>query len=176
MKPILISIAALSGLLCGCARPQEVRALSASALPLATNLKTSAEGLQRRFGQQRETLDGRADELMVQGALARSQAKQVEEDWRYAGETALPKKLAMLREADAAIIADPLAAVAPTTPISSKPPKLDLGPLNKVLGALDKLRQKRTANGLELFAFVQSVNSKLAELEAEKAEDADKSK
>jgi hypothetical protein len=176
MKPTYILIVALAAVLAGCGRPPEVRSLSASALPLATNLKTSAEGLQGRFAQQRQALDARADELTVQAALARRQVNGTEGDWRYAGETALPKKLAMLREGDAAIRADPLAAVAPTASITSKPAKLDLGPLNKSLGALDKLRQDRAPNGWELFAFVQSVNSKLTELEAEKGNDAGKAK
>jgi len=176
MKPTFILIVALAVTLGGCGRPPEVRSLSASALPLATNLKTSAEGLQRRFGQQRQALDARADELIVQAALARRQANETEGDWRFAGEAAPPKKLAMLREGDAAIRADPFAAIAPTVSITSKPAKLDLGPLNKALAALGKLRQKRGPDGWELFAFVQSVNAKLAELEAEKAKQEDKAK
>jgi len=174
MKPIFIVAAALAVTLGGCGRPPEVRSLSASVLPLTTNLKTSGEGLQRRFAQQRQALDARADELMVQAALARSQANEAEGDWRYAGESALPKKLAMMREGDAAIRADPLAAVASTATITSKPAKLDFGPLNKALDALDKLRQKRRPNGWELVEFVSSVNAKLAELETEKAKDAGK--
>lgn len=176
MKTVLISIVAVVGLLGGCARPQEVRALSDSALPLATNLKTSAEGLQRRFGQQREALDSRADELLLQTALARRQANQTEADWRFGGETALPKKLAMLREADAAIIADPLASVAPPPSTTSKPGKLDLGSLNNALAAFATLRQKRRSTGWELFGFVRSVNAKLAELDVEKAKSGDKTK
>lgn len=176
MKPTFILVVALAATLGGCGRPPEVRALSTRALPLATNLKTSAQGLQRRFGQQRQALDARADELMVQAALARSQANETEGDWRYAGETALPKKLAMMREGDAAIRADPLAAVASTAAITSKPAKLDLGPLNKALDALDTLRQKRRPNGWELVGFVHSVNAKLAELETEKAKDEVKAK
>ena len=82
--------------------------------------------------------------MMVQAALARAQANETEGDWRYAGETALPKKLAMMREGDAAIRADPLAAVASTASITSKSAKLDLGPWEQLFYAeFDGQRRKR---------------------------------
>ncbi len=171
MKQLLTLSLGAAILLSGCARPLEVRSVSAAALPIATNLKGSAENLQTRFAAQRKTLDGRANDLAMQAANARVTSNQIEQDWRYLGDTAKPKLLALLRENDDAILADPLASVATPAPAiaTGKPPGLDLAPLNKVVDALGKLRSERKMGHGELFGFFISVNTKLCELGKEQS-------
>jgi hypothetical protein len=164
----LIPLFALT-VVAACGRPVEVRSTASAALPIAANLKASAASQQSRFAVQRNLLDGRANELAQQAALARARANDIELDWKFAGDAASPKKLAMFRESDAAILADPLASLAPATTISSKPAPLDLGSLNNVVGGFDRLRAARKPDGKELFAFFVSVNDKLGEIEGEKA-------
>lgn len=156
-------------LLSACTRPAEVRSLASASLPVAANLKASAASQQSRFALQRNALDGRANELARQAALARSRATDIEADWRFSGDAASPKKLAILREGDAAILVDPLTSVAPMMLLSSKPSAFDLGSLNKVVSGFDTLRKERQPDGKELFAFFTSVNDKLGELDEEKA-------
>lgn len=168
MNPRILSIVALV-LLGACARPAEVRSLSSSALPVATNLKTAATAQQSEFGMQRAAFDGRATELALQTGLARDAAYQIEQDWKFQGKTALPERLALYREGDSAILADPLAPVAPVTALSSKPPVFDLGSLSKVVSGFDQLRKARAPDGRELLAFFGSVNTKLVEIDKEKA-------
>ncbi|RYY26154.1 MAG: hypothetical protein EOP62_11800 [Sphingomonadales bacterium] len=168
MKHLIFSIAALVSL-GACARPAEVRSLASSALPVATNLKTAATAQQSRFGVQRAAFDGRATELAQQTGLARDAAYQIEQDWKFQGETALPKRLALYREGDATILADPLAPVTPVTALASKPPAFDVGSLSKVVSGFDQLRKARAPDGRELLAFFGSVNTKLVEIDKEKA-------
>jgi hypothetical protein len=165
--PTLLALAALGA----CGRPLEVRSLASAALPIATNIKTAAESQQSRFAVQRDLLDGRANELAQQAALARNASYQIEQDWKFQGNAALPKTLAMFREGDAAILADPLAPVSPPTTISSKPAALDTSSLNKVVTGFDRLRAARQADASELFGFFVSVNEKLVEIEQEKKAD-----
>jgi len=152
-----------------CSRPAEVRSVAAAALPVATNLKTSGQALQSRFAAHRTALDGRAAELAQQAGLARDQANQVELDWKFEGETALPKTLALFREADAQIVADPLAPVAPVTTATNKPAAIDMAPLSQVVSGLNGLRAERRIDAAELSSFFISVNEKINEIESEKS-------
>jgi len=168
MMRLILCVAALVTL-GACSRPAEVRSLATSALPVATNLQTAAAAQQGRFAAQRAAFDGRATELAKQAVLARDATYQIEQDWRFQGETALPRKLALYREGDAAILADPLASVTPATALTSKPPAFELGSLSKVVSGFDQLRKSRALERRELLAFFGSVNTKLAEIDKEMA-------
>jgi len=168
MKRLVLGIVVLASL-GACTRPAEVRSLASAALPVATNLKTAAAAQQSRFAVQRTAFDGRATELAQQTGLAREASYQIEQDWKFQGEAALPKKLALYREGDATILSDPLAPVTSVTALASKPPAFDLGSLNKVVSGFDQLRKTRAPDGKELLAFFLSVNTKLGEIETEKA-------
>ncbi|MGN7159374.1 hypothetical protein [Sphingomonas sp. SAFR-052] len=165
---LIIPLAALIAV-SACGRPAEVMSLASSALPVATNLSIAAAAQQSRFAVQRAAFNGRATELSQQAAVARDSSYQIEQDWKFQGETALPKKLALFREGDATILADPLAPVTSVKTIASNPPSFELGSLGKVVIGFDQLRKTRSPDGKELLIFFSSVNTKLKEIEKEKA-------
>ena len=90
-------------------------------------------------------------------------------DWRFAGSDGLAKQLAILREGDKAIVADPLASLAPSAPTKIKMPTLDKASINNVVGGFDKLRHANPQNIKDLVSFSQSVNSELSKLKDEKS-------
>lgn len=169
MKPNNFLALYLIALLAGCARPAEVRELASAALPIAANLQTSASALQERFSLQRKELDGRADTWTTLIDSERSRIGLVERDWRFAGSDGLAKQLAILREGDKAIVADPLASLAPSAPTKIKMPTLDKASINNVVGGFDKLRHANPQNIKDLVSFSQSVNSELSKLKDEKS-------
>jgi hypothetical protein len=172
MTRSLILAAVLTFALSACGRPQEVRSVASAALPVATNLQASAQKLQSRFAAQRATLDSRNAELALQAGLARDQSHQIEQDWKFQGETGLPKSLALYREGDGPIIADPLAPVSATAPGAvSKPQAHDMSALGNVVKGFSELRAERGPDARELFAFFVSANEKLKEIETEKNPD-----
>lgn len=168
MRILLLGAALLAVTACG--RPMEVRSLAGSALPLAVDLKSSGSALQARFGQQRSALEGRSGELIEQAALARAYTSQIEKDWRFSatdGDKSRARQLAMLREEDAALLADPLAQLVGTTASVSKPPAWDFGALNKVITGLDGFKQERKPDILDLTLFFKGVNDELKKLDDE---------
>jgi hypothetical protein len=147
-----------------CARPTEVRSLAETAHPISVALKRSSEALQARFADQRAVREQRATELSLQAAQARSVTAGIEREWRFADNKDSGRKLGILREEDAAILADPLAPVMAPSPVASEPPKLDQSPINVVINIFDQLKQEHSLSAAEIFGFLTSVNDELGKL------------
>jgi hypothetical protein len=83
----------------------------------------------------------RAERLSAQQAAARQHANAVERDFRLLKNEEALRQLAILKEDDAALLADPLASVrsAKARGEGTEPAKIDLAPLTKTVAALDRL-------------------------------------
>jgi hypothetical protein len=161
-----IALAALTVTVSACTRPAEVREVAAASQPLVAGLQKSGPALAERFRAQREAFGARAASEAKLAAAARARADAIERTWRLVGTEAPMKKLAVLREADEQIRADPIAPAAAAAN-AAKAEGVDLSALNKTLAGLDQLKGANRMTWQEVASFAQEVNAELAKLEEE---------
>ena len=152
----------------GCARPQAVRDVASASQPLVISLRQSGADLQQRMNSQRQTFEARAARIAAFTASARADADIVERDWRLLQNKRSLDQLTVLRERDAQIIANPLAALSgQSAASSSRAETLDLSALQRAAAALDTLRGSRRMSRDDFRVFLQAVNDETAKLAEE---------
>jgi hypothetical protein len=173
MKGSTICIALGAALaLSACQRPQEVREVARLSKPIVVRVQQSGTELATRMSLQTAHLKQRAEILSAQEASARAHTAAVDRDLRLAGDKEALRKLEIFREADAQLLADPLASV--RAPAAAKREredtvKIDLGPLTKTVAALDRLSGAERMSYSEIGLFLKDVNDELKRLESESA-------
>jgi hypothetical protein len=152
----------LSLVLAGCARPQAVRTVSQSAMPVAQALADSVPALNARMAQQQR---GFSDRRVIDEVDITADAATValyERNWRLQKSKATGE-LAVVREGDAALLAEPVpglpakaAAPAVEVPIAditavqtalsnlAKPHRFEVGDLLHFAEAIQKERDKQS--------------------------------
>ena len=154
----------------GCARPEAVREVARLSQPIAVGLQRSGQQLEVRMSVQASSFDSAAAALARQEARARARAALIERDFRLRREDNAIRTLVIVREGDAALIADPLSPVAASAPpVATQRQALDLSALDGVIAGFDRLRGPRRATLGDLLVFARDINSELAKLEEEGA-------
>ena len=170
MKHALFAFGLAVSLLTGCARPAEVRNLSAVVHPIAVQMKANSQDLQTRFAAQRAMIEGRAADLKRIAADRRARTLDIQRVWRMSNDEARLRRLAILRENDEQILAAPLASVmGQTGPAASKPAKVNQGSIDAVIKGAASLRNRQAWRAQDFMEYLQSVNAALGELEKEQA-------
>jgi hypothetical protein len=174
MKRTSICIAVAAAALSACQRPQEVREVARLSKPIVLRVQQSGAELASRMSLQTAHLNQRAETLSMQEASARAHTAAVERDLRLLGDKETLRKLEVIREADAELLADPLASV--RAPAAAKQErgeaaKIDLSPLTKTIAALDRLSGAGRMSSSEIGLFLEDVNEEMERLEAEGAAD-----
>jgi len=171
IRGLLLVVIAGACVTAGCARPQAVREVATASQPVVLGIQRSGNHLHQRFQLQREAFAGRAADLERLTATARARAEAIERKWRFAADEKklkqLTGQLAILREKDEQLRADPLAAIAVPVSSETKADKINLAPLAKTLAALDQLKGAQRMTWQEFVAFGQATNEELAKLEQE---------
>lgn len=149
----------------------QTREVATLTQPLVARLQTEGDSLQKRMALQRRAFELQAQTFARQEQNARGPALVAEQDWRMTGNTQVLAQLTVLREGDAALIADPIASISgPTVTAASKQPAIDLSALKSVISGLDRLKGKGGMSFVELAQFAAATNDALVKLNAEQPE------
>lgn len=171
MKLACFSLALGSSLILGaCSRPAEVREVARLSQPIAAGIQASAGRLQARMALQADALEFYAASLGAAEGRARAHVAIIERDLRLADDETTMRTLTIIREGDAAILADPLSPVAAGVP-AARPQRttVDVSPLSKAIAGLDRLGRERRGDWREFLTFAQEANSELRKIESEGA-------
>jgi hypothetical protein len=170
MKQALFALVLVVPLLASCARPAEVRNLSAVVYPIAVQMKVSLQDRQSGFAEQRVMIEGRAANLRKATAESRKRSLDIQRVWRMSDDEARLRRFGILRENGEQILAAPLSSViGQPSPNASNPPKVDQGPIDAVIKNAASLRSKRSWNLEELIEFAMNANADLRRIDLEKA-------
>lgn len=154
-------------LLAGCTRPRVVRSVAESALPIATQLQTSAPALQGRMALQLRGFEERNLDVAREITLVEEPVILAHRLWRLRDDGGRPKRLAFMREGDAAILADPLAPLAAPRAMAAAPNSVALGDLDRSIAGLDSLTRRARLDVGQLFKLGRSVNEELRKIDQE---------
>ena len=161
----LIVLTAL--VIAGCARPEAVREVARTALPVATQLETSARYLERRLALQRRGFAERNADFERQALVDREAVELQERELKLRGDGDRLRRLMLLRDRDDVIHADPLAPLAEpaVAPIGENP--VATKDLKSAIATLDRLTGAKRTNAKELLGFAKSVGDELDRIKAE---------
>lgn len=172
MKLSYVALIGASLIVAGCSRSQVVRDVASASQPIAASLRASGPSLQRNLAIQMRGFDERNARLAEQAASFGDPARRLEREWRFdsaATDKARLERLQRLREGDAELLRDPLAAVAPVEIARTPENRVDLTGLDKVVSGLERFKTRERMDWSELIAFGQSVGEELEKIEAESA-------
>lgn len=168
-----ICLIALTLAATACARPEEVRQVARLSRPIAVDLQRTGAQLDARMAMQAASADSYAATLAAQEARARTHAAQIERDFRLQHSENALRTLTIMREGDAALIADPLSPVAASAPPAATPRQaLDLSALDAVIAGLDRLTREQRATAADWASLTRDFLAERAKLRKEGALDA----
>lgn len=158
-------------LLGACARPEAVRSVARSSLPIATQLELSAPRLEKRMALQQRTLAERSSAIDLRTAVDVDIVGLKEREWTLRKDDDRLRRLKVLRDQDEATLADPLAAISNASVVKPASNPVVVADLKKAIQALDRLSGPRQTNALELIQFAGSVRDELETIYGESGEE-----
>ena len=156
----VILILTLTLVLAGCVRPERVRTVSQSALPVAQALADSVPALNARMArQQRGFAERRAiDEVDI--AADAATVALYERSWRLRDAKPAINSLAVLREGDAALLADPVPGQ--PTPTAVATVVVPMSDITALQAGLANLAMPHKFERGDLLSFAEAVQKERA--------------
>lgn len=161
--PFLIALLAAAG----CARPDAVREVARSALPVAAQLEKSGPTLETRMALQRRGFAERNASIDAQTWLDRETVELLEREWKLRNDNDRLRRLTLLRDRDEAILTDPLAPLAMPLVAPVGENLVATKDLKTAISSLDRLSGAKRMNGKDLLSFAKRVGDELEKIEEE---------
>lgn len=165
MRILLCLIATIP--MAACTRPAAVRSVARNALPVAAQLQTSMPILEQRMRLQRRGFAERNAAMARQRGRDAEMVALIERRWTLGAQADPLRRMAVLRDRDAAILADPLAPLAEPTiaPVDANP--IPTGDLAAGIATLDRLTGRGGMSLEELLVIANAVGGELRKTETE---------